>query len=213
MSLSLHVLTSQKPISTDDSVPCWACLCVRMYCTCADMCLCSAQNRCCCLKTKLKKKIKCLKCHQGDGTVVFDFFCMQFLVKKPSPIVSFTLESWTKDKRSLLAATGEIGCCTIKIDLPDGCGVWKPGCTKKDCCRNCCNMNYKCCCCVWQAGLPCRKELPASCSLFGLACLPTCGCCMTVPALQKKKKSKKANKAKKKKKRNQMTSTVQVTEM
>jgi len=185
--LKLAVPTGQRTIESDELIPCFTCPCLGMYCSPHHKCGCAANNQCFCLSCKMKPLIRLLKCGKEEGSVSIEIFCFKFVLGKPSPIVSFALESFTPKKRSLLIAKGGVGGFEFEIDFPDGCGCYKPGCSK---CFFCCKFQNKCCCCVQQAALP--YDSHQACACFGLACLPGSGCCKTVGHLRGKKVRKKS---------------------
>jgi len=50
--------------------------------------------------------------------------------------------------------------------------------------ETCCLEQAHCCCFVSNGAYPPTDEIPLTCAIWGLQCLPGCGCCKTLGALR-----------------------------
>jgi len=202
-NLKMVVPTGQRTMKRNELIPCFAIPCVGLYCSPHHICGCAATNQCICLSWKMREVVKLCKCGKEGDSISLTFFNFTFVLKKPAPKCAIELESWTPLTRDLILLKGEVGCFGFKIEVPDGCGCYRPSCSKPICG---CKLQNKCCCCVQESALPFGSPV---CACFGLALLPGIGCCKTMgkdepqerkeemmnggsPKIVSKKKKKKA---------------------
>ena len=83
-------------------------------------------------------------------------------------------------------------CCKSNATLTSGCDTSDDNCIIGCVCcecglkkpETCCMGQTQICCLVSSSAYPPTDEVPLACALFGLACLPKCGCCKTQGELQ-----------------------------
>jgi len=193
LNLGLYVPTGQGTIDGEELIPWFAIPCLGCYCSPHHKCGCAANNQCFCLSVKCKPFIKLLKCgkEKNSGYVKIGF--LKLVLKQGRPHFDIVVDTWDMKKRNCLIVGGDLGIFKFEVNIDDGLGIYRPGCSKPFCCFKCQN---KCFCCVQQGAFPCDPHQAFAC--FGLACLPGCGCCKTVESLRIKKPKKAVQKILKK---------------